>query len=91
MIGAPRVQSDCIDPIFGFDGKKYDSLSAYRQTMKPENNPKGERYYEIGPGEQPKFKPKEFDRKQRRDDIKAAIADIKAGRLPPPPVACPVT
>ena len=79
---APAIRRDSIDPMCGADGRMYDSLSALRRTYLPENNPKGERYFEIGNEELPSVT-YDFDPKQRRDDIKAAIEDVKNGRVPP--------
>jgi hypothetical protein len=61
----------------------HDSLSSYRRTLQPGGNPKGERYLELGDQELPPFKAPEFDRKTRREAIRAGIADVKAGRVPP--------
>lgn len=78
----PTIRKDSIDPQWGADGKMYDSLSALRKTYLPENNPKGERFHEIGNEEMPTVT-YDFDKKQRREDIKAAIEDVKNGRVPP--------
>lgn len=83
LISAPRVRSDVIDPRIGADGKLHDSLASYRHSLTPEGNPKGERFLELGDQELPAFKPPEFNRKDRREAIKAGIADVKAGRVPP--------
>lgn len=82
---APMISRDTIDPCRGMDGKMTDSLSALRRTYRADGNPQGENYTEIGNEE---LKPKEhkFDRAQRRDDIHAAIADVKAGKPIAPPV-----
>jgi len=81
---APRVMgSDTIEPCVGMDGKTHDSLSSLRATYKPSGNPRGESYIEIGSEKRPEHKPKQFDRKQRRDDLHAAIADVKYGRVAP--------
>lgn len=83
---APRVISDIIDPMLGADGKLHDSLASYRRSLTPEGNPRGERFIEIG-NEEIKASPRpDFDRAQRRDDIRAAIADVKAGKPIPAPV-----
>lgn len=79
MIG----RSDTIDPVRGADGRMHTSLSTYRATLKPDGNPRGERFLELGNDELPPFKAPEFDRKTRREAIKAGIADVKAGRIPP--------
>jgi len=84
LVSAPRLApTDAIEPIRGADGKMHDSLSGYRRTLEPGGNPKGERYLEIGNEEMPVVT-KDFDRKQRRDDIKAGIEDVRNGRVPPP-------
>lgn len=81
LLSAPRLISDSIDPCLGPDGKMHDSLASYRRSLLPENNPKGERYTEIG---NERLKPIEhkFDRKQRRDDIRAGLEDVRNGRVP---------
>lgn len=82
-LSAPRVISDTIEPRRGADGKIHTSLASYRHSLTPEGNPKGERFFELAPGEELKGVTKDFDRKQRREDIKAGIADVKNGRVPP--------
>jgi putative FmdB family regulatory protein len=88
QISAPRILSDYIEPCRGADGKMYDSLRGLRATYLPSGNPQGERYLELGDQE---ITPtvKTFDRKQRREDIKAAIEDVKNGRVPPIPPGPP--
>src|SRR5688500_4341372 len=83
LISAPRVRSDAIDPILGPDKRMHDSLASFRASCRPDGNPQGERYLELGDQELPKFKAPEFDRRERRDAIRAGIADVKAGRVPP--------
>ncbi len=79
---APAIRRDSIDPVRGADGKMHDSLSSYRKTLEPSGNPRGERYIELG-NEELKPKTYDFDPKQRRDDIRAAMADVKNGNVPP--------
>lgn len=79
MIG----RSDTIDPIRGPDMRMHTSLSSYRASLKPDGNPQGDRFHEIGDTELPEFKAPEFDRASRREAIRAGIADVKAGRVPP--------
>lgn len=83
-VSAPAVLSDCIEPRLGADGKMHDSLSSYRRTLTPEGNPRGERFYELGASESLPTKTVNFDPKQRRDDIRAALADVKNGNVPQP-------
>lgn len=86
LIVAPAVHSDAIDPIRGADGKMHDSMASYRRSLTPGGNPQGERYHELGNENVPDYKPPEFDPKARRDAIRAGLADVKAGRVPPAPV-----
>lgn len=88
LISAPRILSDHIEPCRGPDGKMHDSLSGLRRSYRPDGNPQGERYLEVG-DQTIKETPKTFDRKQRRDDIRAAIEDVKNGRVPPIPPGPP--
>ncbi|WP_390550926.1 hypothetical protein [Qipengyuania sp. MTN3-11] len=75
--------SDSIEPTLGPDGKLHTSLASYRHSCSPEGNPQGERYQELGRDEMPAFKAPEFDRRKRREDIRAGIQDVKEGRVPP--------
>ncbi len=83
LISAPRVVSDTIEPTLGPDGKLHTSLTSYRHSCTPEGNPQHESYQELGRDEMPAFKAPEFDRRKRRDDIRAGIQDVKEGRVPP--------
>lgn len=83
-VSAPMVLSDCIEPRMGADGKMHDSLASYRHSLTPEGNAKGERYFELGEKEELPSKTYEFDERQRRDDIRAAVADVKNGNVPAP-------
>ena len=83
QISAPMVKSDRIEPTLGPDGKMHDSLASYRHACTPEGNPQREKYHELGNDSLPAFKPPEFDRRKRRDDIRAGIQDVKEGRVPP--------
>lgn len=82
---APMIVRDSIAPCRGMDGKMTDSLSSLRRTYRADGNPQGENYTEIG-NEELKPVERKFDRAERRDDIKAAIADVKAGKPIAPPV-----
>ncbi|MBO9580323.1 MAG: hypothetical protein J7498_05480 [Sphingobium sp.] len=79
----PAIVRDSIEPILAMDGKMTDSLSHYRRTLRADGNPRGETYTEIGNESLPAFKAPEFDARQRRDDIHAAMADFKNGNIPP--------
>lgn len=82
MVSAPALRSDAIEPRRGADGRMHDSLQSYQHSLTPEGNVKGERYLEMGDAEL-KHAPKDFDRAQRREDIKKAIADVQNGRVAP--------
>ena len=84
LVSAPRVVSDRIDPIHGADGKMHDSMQSYKRSLTPDGNPQGERYMIAGDDPIPEYKPQKFDKRQRREDIKRSIADVKYGRVPPP-------
>ena len=84
MIVAPMIAaSDTIEPTWGADGRQHTSMAAYRRTLRPDGNPMGERFLEMGNERPPKWKPPEFDRRERREAIRAGIADVKAGRIAP--------
>lgn len=80
---APSIRRDSIEPCMGGDRRMHDSLSSYRRSLRPDGNPFGDSFVEIG-NETAKQETPQFDRKQRRDDIRAAIEDVKNGRVPPP-------
>jgi hypothetical protein len=88
LISAPRVLSDQIEAVRGADGKMHDSLSGLRASYLPSGNPQGERYLELG---DQNITPTEHkvDRRQRRNDIKAAMEDVRNGRVAPIPPAPP--
>lgn len=79
---APMIRRDGIAPCRGMDGQIHDSLSSYRRTLRADGNPQGENYIELG-NESLKPVTYDFDPTQRRDDIRAALQDVKDGRVPP--------
>lgn len=78
----PRVINDTIEPTWGADGKQYTSMSAYRRTLLPSGNPKGERFIEYGNEPIPQYEAPQFDEAQRVETIKRAIHDVETGNLP---------
>lgn len=78
----PRFMKDDIEPTWGADGKQYTSMSAYRKTLLPSGNPKGERFIEYGNEAIPRYEAPQFDQAQRRETIKRAINDVETGNLP---------
>lgn len=80
---APMIRRDSIEPCRGPDGQMHDSLASLRRSYRADGNPQGENYTEIGNEPLPAPIEHKFDRKERREDIKAAIEDVKNGRVPP--------
>lgn len=80
---APMIRRDSIDPCRGPDGRVHESLSSLRRSYRADGNPQGETYHEIGNDVIAPAPLPQFDRRQRRDDIRAAISDVKEGRVPP--------
>lgn len=78
----PRMIRDEIEPTWGADGKQYTSLSAYRQTLLPSGNPKGERFIEYGNEPITQYEAPQFDESQRVETIKRAIHDVETGNVP---------
>ena len=75
----PTIKMDRIPPTRGMDGRMHTSLSTYRHSLTPEGNPYGQRYYEIGNESTKPYKAPEFNKQNRRTDIKRAINDVKNG------------
>lgn len=78
----PRFITDEIEPTWGADGKQYTSMAAYRATLRPDGNPKGERYIEYGNEKIPEYEAPQFDKAQRVETIKQAIHDVENGNVP---------
>lgn len=84
VVSAPRfLRSDVIDPIMGADGKMHDSIASYRYSLTPAGNAKGERFLELGNEPLPDDTPPPTDKNAIADAVRAGIADVKAGRVPP--------
>lgn len=80
---APSIRRDSIDACRGPDGRMHESLASLRRSYRADGNPQGETYTEIGNEPLPTPVEQKFDRRERRNDIKAAIEDVKNGRVPP--------
>lgn len=78
----PTLVNDRIEPTWGADGKQYDSLSAYRKTLLPSGNPKGERFIEYDNEPIPTYQAPVFDEAKRVEAIKHAIHDVETGNVP---------
>lgn len=80
---APMIRRDSIEPCRGADGQMHDSLASLRRSYRADGNPQGENYIELGTEPLPAPTAPTFDRTERRENIKAAIEDVKNGRVPP--------
>lgn len=80
---SPLVMRDTFDqPVQSMaDGKWYTSKRALAATHKASGNPHGQNFIELGNEEMPSVEHK-TDEKTLRDDIRAAMADVKAGNVP---------
>lgn len=80
---SPLVMRDTFDqPVQSMaDGKFYTSKRALAATHKASGNPHGQDFIELGNEEMPHVEHK-TDEKTLRDDIRSAMADVKAGILP---------
>lgn len=81
---SPLVMRDTFDqPVQSMaDGKWYTSKRALAATHKASGNPHGQDFIELGNEELPAVEHKTCE-KTLRDDIRSALADVKAGNLPP--------
>ncbi len=87
QVAAPRIISDCIDPRYGSDGKLHDSKQSWEASLKAA----GHTILRKGETIKPAQRDAKADKAKRRESIKAAIQDVKYGRVPPPPPPGPVT
>lgn len=79
---APSLLRDFDTPVQSMaDGKWYTSKRALSRSAKAAHNPHGQDFIELGNEEMP-FVEHKTDEKQLRDDMHAAMADVKAGRVP---------
>lgn len=75
MIAAPRVVSDYLVPTWGPDGKQHESKSSYYASLEPGGNPKGEKYYILGEGEQAKSVIHESTKAERIEVAKRVVSE----------------
>lgn len=64
------------------DGKWYDNPRDLENTYKASGNPRGEEFIPIG-NETLKFRDYVPDPKERRADLRQALADVKSGNIAP--------
>lgn len=81
-LASPILIRDFAEPVQSMaDGKWYSSKRALSRSAKAAHNPHGQDFIELGNEEMP-FVEHKTDEKKLRDDVRAAVADVKAGRLP---------
>jgi hypothetical protein len=78
------IARDSIDPCRGADMRMHDSLSSLRRSYRASGNPQGVEYTEIGNETIKAPEPPRTDRRQMRDHMRAAISDVRNGRVAPP-------
>jgi hypothetical protein len=79
----PRIIRDFDAPVQSMaDGKWYSSKRGLAASHKASGNPHGQEFIELGNEEMPWVEHK-TDEKQLRDDIRAAVEDVKNGNVPP--------
>jgi len=80
---APRVLRDTFDkPVQSMaNGKWYDSKRGLSASHRASGNPHGQDFIELGNEPMPTVEHK-HDEGRLRDNIREAIADVKAGRVP---------
>lgn len=81
---APLVMRDTFDkPVQSMaNGKWYDSKRGLSASHRASGNPHGQDFIELGNEEMP-FVEHKTSESDLRDDIRAAMADVKSGNLPP--------
>lgn len=81
-LASPMLIRDFDEPVQSMaDGKWYTSKRALSRSARADHNPHGQDFIELGTEEMP-FVEHKSSEKQLRDDIRAAKADVEAGRLP---------
>lgn len=82
---APMIISDRFDkPVMSMaSGQLCESRSELRRTYRPDGNPQGKTYVEVGEEDITHFEPPKRDRKADRDAIERAISDVESGNAPP--------
>lgn len=81
-LATPMIISDFAEPVQSMaNGKWYTSKRALAASHKASGNPHGQDFIELGNESMPwvEHRPSE---KQLDHDIRAAVVDVKAGRLP---------
>jgi len=81
-LAAPMLIRPFAQPVQSMaDGKYYDTPGELSRSHRAAHNPHGQDFIELG-NEQMQFVEHKSDEKQLRDDVRAAMQDVKEGRLP---------
>lgn len=81
-LGAPMVIGSFPEPVQSMaDGKWYSTKAGLAASHKASGNPQGVDYIELGNEEMPWVEHK-TDQADLRDDIRSAVADVNAGKMP---------
>lgn len=79
---APMVIGSFVEPVQSMaDGKWYSTKAGLAASHKASGNPQGVDYIELGNDEMPWVEHK-TDEAALRDDVRSAVADVKAGKTP---------
>jgi hypothetical protein len=83
-LAAPRVLRDTFDkPVQSMaNGEWYTSKRGLAASHRASGNPHGQDFIELGNEHMP-FVEHKTSETELRDDIRSAMADVKAGNLPP--------
>lgn len=78
----PMIIGDFAEPVQSMaDGKWYSSKRALAASHRANGNPHGQDFVELGNEAMPWVEHKSSEA-ELRDDVRHAVADVKAGRLP---------
>lgn len=81
-LAAPAVISGFSEPVQSCaDGKWYSTKQALARSHRASGNPHGIEFIELGNEEMPWVEHKTSE-PELRDDVRSAVADVKAGKLP---------
>lgn len=81
-LGAPMIIGGFTEPVqSAADGKYYSTKAALARSHRASGNPHGIDFIELGNDEMP-WVEHQSSETELRDDVRNAVADVKAGRTP---------
>lgn len=81
-LAAPMIIGGFAEPVQSMaDGKWYSTKAALSASHKASGNPHGVDFIELGNEEMP-WVDHTVDQAELRDDVRSAMADVKAGKMP---------